>query len=217
MKGAGPGRASGSSLMTYHCDAILFDLDGTLVDSHEVVVRYWKYFADEHGLDVNEILKVSHGRRTAETMRMFKPEIDAEAAARAFNQAEELDTDGVVAIAGAQELLAALPEGSWTVVTSCPRKLAEIRMAAAGLPVPGGMVTAEEVKNGKPDPYCYLLGAERLGVAPEHCVVFEDAPAGVQSGLAAGMTVVQVGRDVADYLNVAAQADGTRRLALRIG
>ncbi|MGJ5817817.1 HAD-IA family hydrolase [Paludibaculum fermentans] len=185
--------------MTYDCDAILFDLDGTLVDSHLVVVRYWQRFADQHGIDVNRILAVSHGRRTAETIHMFAPEIDATAAALEFNRAEELDTDGVVPIPAAAALLAGLPRESWTIVTSCPRKLAEVRLQAAGLPVPAGMVTSEEVVNGKPDPYCFLLGAERLGVPPERCLVFEDAPAGVQAGRAAGMQVIQIGVDIPDY------------------
>lgn len=185
--------------MTYDCDAILFDLDGTLVNSHAVVVRYWQRFADQHGIDVNRILAVSHGRRTAETIHMFVPEIDATAAALEFNRAEELDTDGVVAIQAAAALLAGLPRERWTIVTSCPRKLAEVRLRAAGLPVPAGMVTSEEVVNGKPDPYCFLLGAERLGVRPERCLVFEDAPAGVQAGRAAGMKVIQVGVDIQDF------------------
>ncbi|WP_321475195.1 HAD-IA family hydrolase [uncultured Paludibaculum sp.] len=203
--------------MTFDCDAILFDLDGTLVDSHEVVVRYWRRFADQHGLDVDKILAVSHGRRTAETIHMFVPGIDAAAAALEFNRAEELDTDGVVQIAGAAALLASLPPERWTVVTSCPRKLAEVRLAAAGLPVPAGMVTSEEVVTGKPDPYCFLLGAERLGVRPERCLVFEDAPAGVQAGLSAGMRVVQLGQDIPNYLGVQYVPNGGGAFGIRVG
>ncbi len=148
---------------------------------------------------MNRILAVSHGRRTAETIHMFAPEIDATAAALEFNRAEELDTDGVVPITAAAALLAGLPRERWTIVTSCPRKLAEVRLLAAGLPVPSGMVTSEEVVHGKPDPYCFLLGAERLGIPPERCLVFEDAPAGVQAGRAAGMQVIQVGVDIQDF------------------
>lgn len=204
--------------MTLHCDAILFDLDGTLVDSHEVVVRYWKRFADEHGLDVNRILAVSHGRRTAETIRQFVPDIDADAAALAFNRAEELDTDGVAQIAGAAELLRALPADRWTIVTSCPRGLARARLTAAGLPVPGSIVTSEEVRRGKPAPDCFLLGAQRLGVAPERCLVFEDAEAGLAAGRAAGMQVVQVGgTELPDYRKVRAAYTEGGPLRLQLG
>ena len=156
------------------------------------------------------------GRAAGSALPPASRGIDAAAAALEFNHAEELDTDGVVQIAGAAALLASLPPERWTVVTSCPRKLAEVRLAAAGLPVPADMVTSEEVVTGKPDPYCFLLGAERLGVRPERCLVFEDAPAGVQAGLSAGMRVVQLGQDIPNYLGVQYVPNGGGAFGIRI-
>lgn len=176
--------------MTLGCDAVLFDLDGVLVDSTAVVVRTWQRWALKKGLDPESILEVAHGRRTAETIRLVAPGLDAAAEARELERAETDDLDGIREVAGAKDLLASLPEDRWTVVTSGTRPLATRRLKHLGLPVPKSFVTAEDVENGKPHPEPYLLGADILGVRPENCVVIEDAPSGIRAASAAGMSVV---------------------------
>ena len=174
--------------------ALLFDMDGTLVDSTVVVERTWSQFADRHGLDVARILAVSHGRRTGETVAEFAPAgVDVVAETDRLVAQEVADTEGIIEVPGAAALLASLPEGSWAVVTSAGRALAEARMAAAGVPVPAVMVSAEDVTAGKPDPEGYLIAAARLGVAPERTVVFEDAEAGLHAALGSGARTVVVG------------------------
>ncbi len=177
---------------TFECDAILFDLDGVLVDSHAVVVRTWHEWAKEKDLDAGRILEVAHGRRAAETVRLFAPELDAESEARELERMETNDLEGVLEIEGARELLSSLPADGWTVVTSGTRALASGRMEHVGLPLPERFVSADDVENGKPHPEAYLKGAEILGVSPEACVVVEDAPSGVSSAKSAGMRVIAV-------------------------
>lgn len=174
--------------------ALLFDMDGTLVDSTVVVERTWRSFADRHRLDVARILAVSHGRRTGETVAEFAPAgVDIDAETGRLTAQEVADTDGIIEVPGAAALLAALPEGSWAVVTSAGRDLAEARMAAAGVPVPAVLISAEDVTAGKPSPEGYLLAADRLGVAAAQTVVFEDAEAGLVAALACGARTVVVG------------------------
>ena len=177
---------------TLDCDAILFDLDGVLVDSARVVVRTWHTWARQRGLDAGRFIEIAHGRRPAETLRLIAPDLDAESEAAELERLETSDADGILEIEGALELLGSLPEGSWTVVTSGSRALASGRMRHVGLPLPERFVTADDVDNGKPHPEAYLKGADILGASPESCVVIEDAPAGVQSAKAAGMRVVAV-------------------------
>src|SRR3712207_2036721 len=177
---------------TFECEAILFDLDGVLVDSHAVVVRTWRDWAEGRGLDAERILEVAHGRRAAEVVRLFAPDLDAEAEARELERIEVEDLEGVLEIEGARELLTSLPADGWTVVTSGTRALASGRMRHVGLPLPERFVSADDVENGKPHPEAYLKGAEILGAPPEACVVIEDAPAGIRSAKAAGMRVVAV-------------------------
>jgi sugar-phosphatase len=179
-------------LRTLDCDAILFDLDGVLVDSARVVVRTWHTWAGQKGLDAGRFIEIAHGRRPAETLRLIAPDLDAKAEAAELERIEVNDKDGILEVEGALELLDAVPEGSWTVVTSGSRALASGRMRHVGLPLPERFVTADDVENGKPHPEAYLKGAEILGASPEACVVIEDAPAGVQSAKAAGMKVVAV-------------------------
>jgi sugar-phosphatase len=174
------------------CDAILFDLDGVLIDSTRCIVRHWQEWAEQHDLDLSEILRVAHGIRTIETMRHIAPHLDVESEAAQFTAHEVADTDGVVAIAGARRVLDAMPEGAWAIVTSGSSALAKARLRHAGLPIPSILVTADDVTRGKPDPEPYLIGAQRLGVAVERCVVIEDAPAGVESAHKAGMRVIGI-------------------------
>jgi sugar-phosphatase len=179
---------------TVTASALLFDMDGTLVDSTAVVERTWRTFARRHGLDAERILAVSHGRRTEETVARFVPDgVDAEAEARRVIADEVEDVEGITAIPGAQDLLASLPEGAWALVTSAGRLLAEARMKAAGLPLPPVVISADDVVAGKPDPEGYRTAAVRLGLRPEETVVFEDADAGVRAARAAGARTVVVG------------------------
>jgi mannitol-1-/sugar-/sorbitol-6-phosphatase len=180
------------SVRTFECDAILFDLDGVLVDSQAVVVRTWHEWAKEKDLDAGRILEVAHGRRPAEVVRDFAPELDADAEARELERMETNDLEGVLEIEGARELLSSLPADGWTVVTSGTRALASGRMEHVGLPLPERFVSADDVENGKPHPEAYLQGAQILGVSPEACVVVEDAPSGVSSARSAGMRVIAV-------------------------
>jgi mannitol-1-/sugar-/sorbitol-6-phosphatase len=178
------------------CDAVLFDMDGTIVDSNACVVRQWQRWAKRHGLDVDRVLAVSHGRRTIETMRMLAPGVDLEIEAERFILEEAADLDDITAVAGAVDLIRGMPRERWAVVTSSPRSVARPRLQCAGFPEPRVLITADDVARGKPDPEPYLTAAQRLGFAPERCLVFEDANSGVESARAAGMQVIGV-----DYLH----------------
>ena len=221
-------------MRTFECEAILFDLDGVLVDSNEVVVRTWQSWAKARGLDPDRILEVAHGRRTAETIRLVAPNLDADAEATELERIEDGDLDGVLEIEGARELLWSLPPDAWAIVTSGARPVATRRMEHLGLPLPERLVTSEDVEKGKPHPEPYLKGAELVGAAPEACVVIEDAPSGVSAAKAAGMRVVAVATtyradELSDADTVAAAlseirvsnasergADGRTRLELRV-
>lgn len=169
--------------------AILFDCDGVLVDSGANVERAWRWWAAERGFDGDAIVAAAHGRRTEDTMReLGLPDVAAEAAL--LDGYEIADAASVRAFPQAAALLPGLPAGSWAVVTSGTLALATSRLTAAGLPLPAVLVTADDVAAGKPDPEGYLEAARRLGRPPADCVVVEDAPAGVQAALAAGMRVV---------------------------
>jgi mannitol-1-/sugar-/sorbitol-6-phosphatase len=172
------------------CGAILFDLDGVLMDSRVAVERHWTQWANSRGIDVALVLAEAHGRRTIDTIRAVAPSLDIEAEAHLLEDGEAVDFDGVTTLPGAAELLEALPSGSWTVVTSGTRALATGRLAHGGLPIPQQLITADDVERGKPDPQPYLAGAAALGLDPAACLVVEDAPAGIQAGKAAGMTVL---------------------------
>jgi len=173
--------------------AFLFDMDGTLLTSIKAAERVWGNWAASHGLDVAAFLPTIHGKRTEDTVRgLDLPGVDAAAEAARITRAEIEDVAGVEAIRGAAAFLASLPPGQWAIVTSAPRKLAEARIAAAGMPLPGVLVAAEDVERGKPAPDPFLLGARELGVAPEDCLVFEDTLAGLRSAAAAGMQGIVV-------------------------
>ena len=177
-------------MLTLNCSAILFDLDGVLVDSTGSVDRQWRAWAREHGIDEQKVIDVAHGVRTIEVIRLVAPHIDAETEVLRLEQREADDHDGVSLMPGAVELVGSIPEGQWGVVTSGTRLLASARLQWAGLPLPRVLVTAEDVTNGKPHPEPYLRGAQLLGAKPEDCLVIEDAPAGIQSAQAGGMKVV---------------------------
>lgn len=179
-------------MRSFECKAILFDLDGVLVDSTPAVVNAWHRWAEARGIDPDHILEVAHGRRTVETIQVVAPELDAEAEARELESMEVENLEDVHQVEGARELLASLPVGRWAVVTSGTRPLATRRIEYMGLSSPGVLVSAEDVTTGKPDPEAYLKGAHLAGVSPEECLVVEDAPAGISAGKAAGMTVVAV-------------------------
>ena len=162
------------------------------MDSRVAVERAWMRWAAGHGIDPVAVLAEAHGRRTIDTIRAIAPLLDAETEARLLEDAEAIDFDGVTTLPGAAELLEALPSGSWTVVTSGTRALATGRLAHGGLPIPEQLITAHDVERGKPDPQPYVAGAAALAVDPAECLVIEDAPAGIEAGKAAGMTVLAV-------------------------
>jgi sugar-phosphatase len=209
--------------------ALLLDMDGTLVDSHAVVERIWRHWADRHGLDGGEVMKVVHGRQGYASMALLLPDrpMEQNHAENARMLAEETaDMDGVVAIPGAPEFLAALRGVPHALVTSADVALSTARMRAAGLSLPDVRITAESVGASKPDPEGFLKGAAELGVAPADCVVFEDSGAGIAAGRAAGMRVVGVGSQavfhqpdvvVRDLRQVRVEGVGGGDVRLRIG
>jgi sugar-phosphatase len=177
---------------TFSCQAILFDLDGVLVESRPVVERQWARWAKEHGLDAAEVIHIAHGTPTIDTVRTVAPQLDAAAEASTIEQREIADLDGVRVIPGAADLLARIPPDRWAVVTSGTRVLATTRLRAVGLPVPPTLVSASDIVHGKPHPEPYLKGAAALGFAAKDCVVIEDSPSGVRAGKTAGMRVICV-------------------------
>lgn len=179
------------------CKGFLFDLDGTLVDSLPVVERAWVNWAKRRGVDPQDVLDFIHGKQAITSLRHFMPGESEAAIQQEFlllEQVEAQDTEGVTALPGAAALLARLNQLDipWAIVTSGSIPVATARRNAGGLPQPEVFITAEQVKKGKPQPDAYLLGAERLGLAPQDCVVVEDAAAGILSGLAAGCQVIAV-------------------------
>ena len=173
--------------------AFLFDMDGTILNSIAAAERVWSVWATRHGLDVAKFLPTIHGMRASETIRRLNlAGVDVSAEAAWLTQAEMDDIEGIVEIPGAAAFVNGLPRDRWAIVTSAPRKLALRRLEAAGLPVPAMMVSGEEVTNGKPAPECFLLAAQRFGLAPSDCLVFEDAPAGIAAAEAAGTSVAVV-------------------------
>lgn len=183
------------------CKGFLFDLDGTLVDSLPAVERAWINWAKRRGINPQDVLDFIHGKQAITSLRHFMPGESEDAIQQEFlllEQVEAQDTDGVTALPGAAALLARLNalDIPWAIVTSGSIPVATARRNAGGLPQPAVFITAEQVKHGKPQPDAYLLGAERLGLAPQDCVVVEDAAAGILSGLAAGCQVIAVNAPV---------------------
>lgn len=181
-----------SELLSIRCKAVLFDMDGTLVDSTPVVERAWGQWALRHKIPLEEVLSFSHGRPSIATLEHFFPGRDHAAEVEELAHFEETNTEGILAVPGAAEVLLALQQQDhpWAIVTSAWRTLAETRVVAAGLPLPRIIVPIDEIRNGKPDPEGFLHAAQQLGVAPGECIVFEDTRPGIDAGLSAGMHVV---------------------------
>ena len=172
------------------CTAVLFDCDGVLVDSDASVLRSWRRWATELGLDPGVVLAAVHGRRAADTVAHFVAPDARGPAVALIDRLEIDDAPATTAIPGAATLLAAVPASRWAAVTSGTPALARARLVAAGLPVPEVFVTAADVAQGKPHPEGYLAAASALDVDPAHCVVLEDAAAGIRAARAAGVAAV---------------------------
>ncbi|HLK09377.1 MAG TPA: HAD family hydrolase [Candidatus Angelobacter sp.] len=176
--------------MIFSAKAILFDMDGVLMDSTPSVERVWRTWAAKCGLDPERVASLAHGRRSIETIRAVAPQLDAETENVVVEQMEIDDKEGVTALPGAAELLAHLPSDRFAIVTSATRPLAVARLGYAGIPVPRHIITANDVIHGKPSPEPFLKGAALLGYVPADCLVFEDSPAGVTSARSAGMKAI---------------------------
>src|SRR6266481_2991115 len=174
----------------FTCSAILFDLDGVLVDSTGSVTRQWSMWAEENNIDPHTVVEIAHGVRTIEVVRRFAPHLDAEAEVKRLEKREAEDHRGVRVMPGAAELLKSIPEGLWCVVTSGTRYLAMSRLRLGKLPIPKVLVSADDVSKGKPDPEPYLMGARLLGMNAAECLVIEDAPAGIRAAHAGGMKAI---------------------------
>ena len=207
--------------------AFLFDMDGTVLNSIAAAERIWSAWAVRHGVNVEKFLPTIHGVRAIDTItRLNLPGVDAEAQAAFITEAEIEDVEGIVEIPGAAAFLKSLPADRWAMVTSAPRDLALRRMAAAGIPEPAVMITAEDVTAGKPDPAGYRLAAKRLGLEPADCLIFEDATVGIQAAEAAGAPLMIITTThqhpletahatIASYRDVALSIDSDGQLRLQ--
>jgi len=179
-------------MRTFDCSAMLFDLDGVLVDSTRSVSRQYRLWAQRVNLDPRTAENIPHGVRALDVVRQLAPHLDAQAEVKRLEKMEAEDQEGVVVMPGAVELLRSIPVDRWCVVTSGTRYLATCRLAHADLPAPRVMVSADDVSQGKPDPEPYLTGARLLGRKGSDCLVIEDAPAGIQAAHAGGMKVIAI-------------------------
>jgi mannitol-1-/sugar-/sorbitol-6-phosphatase len=177
-------------MKTLQCDAFLFDVDSTLVNSSACIESVWRIWSEKYGFELEQVLAAVHGRKISETLGMIAPEMNAEKflveiqniALHAFKNVRE--------VKGAKTFLSKLPPESWAISTSGARQVSLSSMNNAGLPLPAAVVAAEDVVHGKPDPEPYIRAAKLLGVKAENCIVFEDSLAGIQSGRTAGATVI---------------------------
>ena len=181
--------------MLLSCRAILFDLDGTLVNSIAAVDRAWTIWCNEQGLDPKVVLPQIHGRRAADSVKVVAPHLDADSELARLEELESTDTRGVTLAPGALEFVRQLPAGSWGIVTSGSPAVANSRIDATRFPRPSVFVTADQIARGKPAPDPFLRGAELLDVAPEYILAFEDADPGIRSAHAAGMAVISIGSE----------------------
>jgi sugar-phosphatase len=177
-------------MIEFRCSAILFDLDGVLIDSTRSVDRQWRAWAREKGINEEKVMAIAHGVRSIEVIRAVAPHLDAAPEVQWLESHEAEDQSDVTVMPGAAQLICSIPAGRWCVVTSGTRYLASARLRLGGLPVPKVLVTADDVTNGKPHPEPYLKGAELLGFKPADCLVIEDAPAGIRAAHAAGMKAI---------------------------
>ncbi len=189
------------------CQAVLFDLDGVLVDSTPAVARVWTGWALKHGFDPDSVVRMAHGRTSLATIRELLPNADHAAEDRDVERREIEDVADVVPLPGARGILLTLPVDRWAVVTSGTRPLAEVRIRAAGLPLPRHLITATHITHSKPHPEPYLLGARSVGFAPRDCIVLEDAPSGIRSGKSAGARVLALRTTMPESELVSAGAD----------
>lgn len=180
----------------FACDAILFDMDGVLVDSMAQIESLLREWAADRGLEPESVVRLSHGRRDVDVVRLSAPHLNPTEEVAWIQQREVADATRIQALPGAHRLLSSVPVDRWAVVTSGPRAVAQARFRAAGLPMPNILVTSDDVANGKPDPEGYLQAARRLDKNPAQCLVVEDAPAGVTAARSAGMRVVGVGTEL---------------------
>ena len=196
-----------SKVIQVTCKALLFDMDGVLIDSTPAVARVWRRWAIEHGFEPESTIRMAHGRPSIATLRDLLPDADHEAENREVERREIEDTEGVVALPGSRELLLELPNDRWAVVTSATRPLAEARLRVAGLPIPKFFLTSNDIVHGKPDPEPYIKGANLLGLSAADCLVVEDVPAGIRSGKGAGARVIAFTTTLAQTELRAAGAD----------
>ena len=179
-----------SSHVVLRFKGILFDMDGILISSIGSVERSWTKWALLRGIDPETAIRAAHGCRAIETVAQLRPDLDSKAELRLIEEIELADGKGLGVLPGVLNLLAALPPNRWTVVTSATERLARLRLAASGVPVPQHIIHADSVTEGKPNPAPFLAGAALLGFAAQECVVFEDSSSGAAAGRAAGCTVV---------------------------
>lgn len=213
---------------SFSCTAILFDLDGVLVDSTRAVDREWRAWALRKGVDGDAIMAIAHGVRTVEVIQRVAPHLDAEEEAWQIENEEAADREGVQVMPGALELVKSVPDGRWGVVTSGTRLLASARLEFCGFPVPKVLVTGDSVSHGKPHPEPYLKGAQLLGFNPQDCLVIEDAPAGILSGHSAGMKVIGIASTypadalhdadavISRHAQIQVKTNGTGKLAVEV-
>lgn len=213
--------------MSLPCKAIIFDLDGVLIDSDEAIRQRWKEWAEYRDISFKRIEPIYHGRPAAEVIEEVAPHLDGEAEIERMQTVLSTDPGPLRAFEGAEALLEGLPEGQWTIATSARRETATVRLSHVGLPIPETLVTADDVESGKPAPDPYRLAARRLGVEPRHCVVFEDSPAGVAAARQAGAPVIAVattnapedlsGADVVVPRLASVEIRATKEGGLRVG
>lgn len=175
-----------------HCQAVLFDLDGVLIDAELIYQRHWRQWAERNKVSFEQIVAIHHGKPAVRTMEIVAPHLDAANESRRFNQRleEDMDMEGTVAYPGVGHILQELPSGHWAIATSAPGIIARSRLEYLGLPIPSVLITPGDVPQGKPAPDPYLAAAAGIGFPTKDCVVIEDSPTGIESGLAAGAQVL---------------------------